>query len=408
MDKFLYNIEKYEQSLAPYAAKSSQSLGRLYEEKSYEEQFPLSLAAEESKYRSIFQKDRDRVIHSTSFRRLEYKTQVFLYNEGDHYRTRLTHSIEVAQLARSVASIFGVDQDLAEVIALSHDLGHSPFGHAGERALKELMKDYGGFDHNIQTIKILTYLERKYNDFYGLNISHETLEGLAKHNGPIDKPLQYLAEYSKKHDLLLDKYPSLEAQIANICDDIAYNSHDLEDGLKAGLFTLMDVVELPIINDIYNRYSQNNFGSQDILINKIRSDFIKEMLTDVKNVILQNLSKVQPKSIDDIRNAKFAIVDFSKEFMSQLNVIRGFLREKMYHNHNVLIMTKKGMIILEKIFNFYMENPDCLPNAWQEKLDLNSDSAKANRIADFIAGMTDRYAIKMHNKIFDTVVSGYW
>jgi len=293
-----------EEYLASYASFTSKSRGRF-------------LLEDIQENRSEFQRDRDRIIHSTAFRRLEYKTQVFLYNEGDHYRTRLTHSIEVAQLGRSIARIFNVDEDLTETICLAHDLGHSPFGHAGEHALEACMKPYGGFDHNAQCIRIVTKLEHKYAKFEGLNLSWETLEGLAKHNGPVTKQPRALKEFNNQFDLELETHASLEAQIAAISDDIAYNSHDIEDGIRAGLFSLNDLVELPHIGFLIRKW-QNDYPKSEasVLINEVRSEFIKIMVSDVIYQTQKNLEELNPHSVSDIRGAKEQTVCFSNKFIN--------------------------------------------------------------------------------------------
>ena len=381
---------KAENYLASYAVDASKSRGRLHEEK-------------EDITRSPFQRDRDRIIHSTAFRRLEYKTQVFLYNEGDHYRTRLTHSIEVAQLARSLAGIFNVDQDLTEAIALAHDLGHSPFGHAGEEVLQECMRDFGGYDHNAQTIRILTKIEKKYIDFDGLNLSWETLEGLAKHNGPLKQIPRALREYNNINNLDLNTYTSIEAQIAAICDDIAYNSHDIEDGVRAGLFEYEDLFKLPVIGKIAkNLLDKHQKEQKFVLLNEARSSFIKYMVGDVIKQGKENLNKLKPESYENVRNSESQIIFFSKEFDEELSEIRSFLRKNMYKNYKVLRMTYKAKRLLKMLFEFYFENPECLPNEWLAELDMKDKNSVAIRVADFIAGMTDRYAMNQHQLLFET------
>ncbi len=379
-------------TLANYACFSSKSRGRFFNEKI-------------GKNRSEFARDRDRIIHSTAFRRLEYKTQVFINNEGDHYRTRLTHSLEVAQLARSLAKILKLDEELSEVTALAHDLGHAPFGHAGEDALQEVMKNYGGFDHNAQTIRILTKLEKKYLKFEGLNLSWECLEGLAKHNGPIKNPPRALKEFNNIWDLELNSYASLEAQISAISDDIAYNSHDIEDGLRALLFSYDEVIGLPVVGDLFKKFykeikTKNAFTNQ-IVINEVRSEFIKFMINDVVKQTQENIKKYSIKSIDDVRKNKCQIVCFSDDFNKNLKVIRGFLKDKMYHHYKVQIMTKKAKRVVKDLFNFYFENPNCLAPNWLENKNIKNNTELAINIADFIAGMTDRYAFTQHSKIFD-------
>ncbi len=373
--------------LASYACFPEKSKGRLVKEK---------LSSE----RSEFSRDRDRIIHSTAFRRLEYKTQVFLYNEGDHYRTRLTHSLEVSQLARSIGRILKLDEELCEATALAHDIGHSPFGHAGEYALEEAMENYGGFDHNAQTIRILTKLENKYHNFVGLNLTWESLEGLAKHNGPVKNPPRALKEFNDNWDLKLNTYPSLEAQTSAIADDIAYNSHDIEDGINAGLFTLEEISELPVIKTIIkNLKSKTRNLHSSILVNEVRSEFIKHMIKDVVETSQVSLKKNKIKTIDDVRDAGSLVINFSKEFTKELQVIRKFLSEKMYHHHKVQIMTRKAKRIVKELFDFYLENPGTLPSQWRK--DYKNKKDIAINIADFIAGMTDRYAFTQYKKIFD-------
>jgi len=376
--------------LASYASISKESKGRLHPE-------PIADG------RSEFQRDRDRIIHSTAFRRLEYKTQVFLYNEGDHYRTRLTHSIEVAQLGRSISRIFNINEDLTEALCLAHDLGHSPFGHAGEFALKKAMEPYGGFDHNAQTIRIISKLEKKYAKFEGLNLSWESLEGLAKHNGPIKKAPRALSEFNKQFDLKLDSHASLEAQIAAISDDIAYNSHDIEDGIRAGLFSMSDLVQLPHIGFLIRKW-QNDYPKldQSILVNEVRSEFIKIMVSDVIQETARNLKEIEPKNSDDIRNCGIQIASFSKKFNEDINIIRKFLHKHMYNHSKVLIMTNKAKRVVHELFEFFMENPECLSGIWKESLDIKDNHQVAIRVSDFIAGMTDRYAFRSHEDIFDT------
>jgi dGTPase len=379
--------------LAPYASFSSNSRGRLHKE---------NVAAG----RSEFQRDRDRILHSTAFRRLEYKTQVFLYNEGDHYRTRLTHSLEVSQIARSLCRILMIDEDLCEAVAIAHDMGHSPFGHAGEYALQECMENYGGFDHNAQTIRILTKLEKKYVAFEGLNLSWECLEGAAKHNGPIKNPPRALLEYNKKHNLELETYASLEAQVAAISDDIAYNSHDIEDGVRAKLFSLSDLKDLPIIAEEIHKIKSAYPAAEDlVVINEVRSQFIKHMLNDVLHETLKNIENNKINSADDVRKCDKQLVQFSKEFNEKIKLIRKFLFEKMYRHHKVMIMTNKAKRVVIQLFDFYIENPECLPPQFLNKVDINNKNEVAVTIADFIAGMTDRYAFRQHAKIFDNDIT---
>lgn len=384
MKNLIYS-EQSNAYLAPYACFPEKSKGRLYKDPSI---------------RPEFSRDRDRIVHSTAFRRLEYKTQVFLYNEGDHFRTRLTHSLEVSQLARSIGRILNLNEELCEATALAHDLGHSPFGHAGEYALEEVMKNFGGFDHNAQTIRILTKLEHKYHKFAGLNLTWECLEGLAKHNGPVKNPPRALKEFNDEWDLKLKTFPSLEAQTSAICDDIAYNSHDIEDGIGAKLFRLEEISELPVIGKIIRDIKEKSKNiSEDILVNEARSAFIKHMINDVVSNSRNILQKNKIKNIEDVRDFGSLIIDFSKDFSAELKVIRKFLNENMYHHHKVQIMTRKAKRVVKELFEFYLENPGALPPQWSK--DYKNKKDVAINIADFIAGMTDRYAFVQYKKIFD-------
>jgi len=374
--------EKY---LKPYSSKSINSKGRIYKEST-------------NSIRSPFQRDRDRIVHSTSFRRLKHKTQVFVNTDGDHYRTRLTHSMEVSQIARTLARSLGLNEDLSETLSLSHDLGHTPFGHAGEEVLAECMSQYGGFDHNIQTLRIVTFIENKYYKFRGLNLTIETLDGLIKHNGPITN-LDSLKKILKK-DLFKSKitfhtYPSLEAQIASISDDIAYNNHDLEDGLRAGLFTIKELISIPRISKIIIKHAKkiNNF-KKDIIISQIVRDLINLMVVDVINTTNKNLKKSNPQSINDIYKLDHSIVDFSDEVKKIDDQIKGFLKSNMYNHKNVIVNTNKGKKVINDLFKYLLKDPrKHISN------DLFKNESKERVIADFIAGMTDRYAINLHRKI---------
>ena len=350
-----------------------------------------------SKYRSPFQRDRDRIIHSASFRRLKHKTQVFVNTEGDHYRTRITHSMEVAQIARSIARYLNLNEDLAETLSLAHDLGHTPFGHAGEDSLHECMDDYGGFDHNLQTLRIVMFLENKYLRFSGLNLSIETLEGLLKHNGPVDDLdlVDNLIGIKKfKNMIKFETYPSLEAQISAISDDIAYNNHDIQDGIKANLFKLEELVEINFFRDIYKKYKNKiNKKNYKIVTYQIIRDSIDLMIKDLINNTKKNLSYNKIKSLKDINKTSFLIVDFSDKIKKSENEIRYFLRSKMYNNKNVLTKNNKGKSIIKKLFNKIKQNP----KKFISKDQLSKDKYRA--ISDFISGMTDRYAINLYNNI---------
>jgi dGTPase len=351
----------------------------------------------QSKYRSSFQRDRDRIIHSASFRRLKHKTQVFVNTEGDHYRTRITHSIEVAQIARSIARCLNLNEDLAESLSLAHDLGHTPFGHAGEDSLNECMKDYGGFDHNLQTLRIIMFLENKYLKFSGLNLSIETLEGLLKHNGPIeDKSLvdSLIGIKNFKNMINFNTYPSLEAQISAISDDIAYNNHDIQDGINANLFKLEELIEIIFFRDIYKKYkSKINKKNYKIATYQIIRDSIDLMIKDLISNTKKNLQQNKIKTFKDLNKTSFLMVDFSDKLKSFENEIRFFLKSKMYNNKSVLEKNNRGKLIIKKLFNKIKMNPRKFIS--KEQLSRN----KYRAISDFISGMTDRYAINLYNKL---------
>jgi dGTPase len=377
--------------LAPYACISKNTRGRKEQEEKLVD-------------RTEYQRDRDRIIHAAAFRRLESKTQVFVYNEGDHFRTRLTHTLEVSQLARSVARLLKVDDDLAEAVALGHDLGHAPFGHAGEDALQECMKDSGGFDHNAQTIRILTKLERTHARFDGVNLTWECLEGLAKHNGPVENPARALKEFNAEFDLELHTFASLEAQVAAICDDIAYNAHDVEDGIRAGLFRLDELFEIPLIGELLVKVrKQYPDINESRMVHEAKSYLIKSMITDLMAQTKANIADHKIKHVDDVRAAKKQMVEFSEGFTKDLNVLRKFLRENMYKHYKVSLMTSKAQRVVKALYHYYIEHPKSLPTWWQEieKLDKKNELSKPIIICDFIAGMTDRYAFEQYKKIFD-------
>ena len=350
-----------------------------------------------SKYRSPFQRDRDRIIHSASFRRLKHKTQVFVNTEGDHYRTRITHSMEVAQIARSIARYLNLNEDLSETLSLAHDLGHTPFGHAGEEALNECMEDYGGFDHNLQTLRVVMFLENKYLKFNGLNLSIETLEGLLKHNGPIDdlNLVENLIGVKRfKKMINFNTYPSLEAQISSISDDIAYNNHDIQDGINANLFKLEELVEINFFKDIYKKY-KNKINKQNykVATYQVIRDSIDIMIKDLIKNTKNNLRLNKVKNYKDINKTSFLMVDFSEKIKNSENEIRFFLKTKMYNNKSVLIKNDKGKIIIKRLFNTIIKNP----KKFIKNKQLAND--KYRNISDFISGMTDRYAINLYNNI---------
>jgi len=350
-----------------------------------------------SKYRTPFQRDRDRIIHSASFRRLKHKTQVFVNTEGDHFRTRITHSMEVAQIARSIARYLNLNEDLAETLSLAHDLGHTPFGHAGEDSLNECMEKYGGFDHNLQTLRIVMFLENKYLKFDGLNLSIETLEGLLKHNGPVDdlSLVDNLIGVKKfRNKINFNTYPSLEAQISAISDDIAYNNHDIQDGINANLFKLEELVEIDFFRDIYKKYKKKiNKKNYKIATYQIIRDSIDLMIKDLTKNTKKNLIYNKIKKNKDINKTNFLIVDFSDEIKNSEYEIRDFLKTKMYNNRNVLSKNNKGKLIIRNLFNKIKQNP--------KKFILNEqlNFDKYRTISDFISGMTDRYAINLYNNI---------
>ena len=361
------------------------SIGRIYKEKA-------------SLFRSPYQRDRDRVIHSTAFRRLKHKTQVFVNTAGDHYRTRITHSLEVSQIARTLGKIFKLNDDLCETLSLAHDLGHPPFGHAGEEALNECMESFGGFDHNIQTLRILTLLENKYYEFSGLNLSIETLDGLLKHNGPIFDKSKYETILGKnifKEKINYKRRPSLESQISSISDDVAYNSHDLEDGLKAGLFKIDDLDYIPIISDIiYKHKKKLRNNNKELVLRQIIRDIINEMVKDIIINTKKNIQYVKPKNIKDIYKSKVQLVNFSSKMSNFDLSIKLFLKSKMYNHKNVLKRTQKGRKIVKFLFSKIKKNP----NKFIKK-NLLLNISKERLVCDFIAGMTDRYAINLYNSI---------
>ena len=368
-----------------YALNANHSRGRLF-------------AEAESPTRSCFQRDRDRIIHSGAFRKLQYKTQVFVNHEGDYYRTRLTHTLEVAQLARSVARELGLNEDAAEGFALAHDLGHPPFGHAGEDALSEAMKEFGGFDHNAQTLRVLTKLEAIYADFDGLNLTWEMLEGIVKHNGPLKKPYpRAIVEYNKIQDLKLDTYAGLEAQVASLCDDIAYNAHDVDDGLRAGLIVYEELLELPFIGGVFKQVAeQYKELQQSRLIHESKRRIINTLCADLVKTTTQNINAGKYKTAEDIRNAGKPVASFSPEMQANLKALKAFLMKNVYRHYKVNRMTSKARRVLKDLFAFFLAEPECLPPEWHTTENLPA------RIADYLAGMTDRYAFLEHRRIFDT------
>ena len=386
---------------APYAANPAAGRGRLF-------------AAPPSPTRNDFRRDCDRIIHSTAFRRLAYKTQVFVYHEGDHYRTRLTHTLEVAQIARSLARALGLDEDLAEALALAHDLGHSPFGHAGERALDEALRGFGGFDHNAQSLRIVTELERRYADFDGLNLTWEALEGLVKHNGPLTSRDgnaigRYAATgvsaailaYCRRHDLELWSQPSAEAQIAALADDIAYDAHDIDDGLRADLFTLGDIAGVPFVGDIV-RDIQLRYPSLDPArrAHEVVRRVITLMIEDVIAESGRRVEALKPRSAADIRYATAPVVAFSPAMVGTDADIKGFLYPRMYRHSRIMRVMGDAEGVIRDLVAHFTATPADLPAEWRDGLDQIDDGARARRSADYIAGMTDRYALVEHARYF--------
>ena len=394
--------------LKPYACHPQDSRGRLHDESI-------------STFRSPFQRDRDRIIHSSAFRRLKHKTQVFVEHEGDYYRTRLTHTIEVAQVARTIAGALGLNTDLAEAVALAHDLGHPPFGHTGEDALHELMAPYGGFDHNAQALRIVTKLEKHYAGFDGLNLTWETLEGIAKHNGPAisdhggshSAPTRELLPYAlievdNLWDLELSTNASAEAQVAAVADDCAYNHHDLHDGLRAGLFTEDDLCELPVIGECFAEVDRLHPGLEPM---RRRHEALRRvfgvMVEDVIAVAENRLTALQPQSVDDIRSMEGPIIRFSKPLYQNLKAIKGFLFTQMYRAPSVVVERQRVTMMVNALFPLFMEQPELLPEDWHE--DVARAVARGNEgqtelarvVLDYVAGMTDRFAIQEYHRLID-------
>jgi dGTPase len=384
-------------ALASYAALPEHSRGRLYPEP-------------DSASRNAFQRDRDRIIHSTAFRRLQYKTQVFVYHEGDHYRTRLTHSLEVAQIARSLARALGLNEDLAEALALAHDLGHTPFGHAGEEALDAAMREHGGFSHNDQTLRILTSLERRYADFDGLNLTWETLEGIAKHNGPLPPgktPSETVRDYVARHDLVLNEWPSAEAQVAALADDIAYDNHDIDDGLRAGLFTTEDLKDVALVGPILAEVKSRNIKIEEPrLIHEPVRRMIDRMVSDVVAETRRRIAAAKVEAPADVRNQKKALVAFSETMREQEKGLRKFLFDHMYRHFRVNRMSEKARQVVTDLFAYFLKQPDALPAEWRDAASSARSRGAARIIADYIAGMTDRFALDEHRRIFDPHAAG--
>jgi dGTPase len=394
------SLPRYEDTLADYACKPSMSRGRVFKEP-------------ETPSRSCFQRDRDRVIHSSSFRRLKHKTQVFVYHEGDHFRTRLTHSLEVAQIARSVCRSMHLNEDLGEALALAHDLGHPPFGHIGETVLNTKMEGFDGFDHNAQALRLLTRLEHRYASFQGLNLTWETLEGLAKHNGPlVDAPIDPanppkslpfgFRDYLPENDLELHTHPSAEAQIAAIADDIAYSSHDLDDGLRAGLFEFDELKKIPVVAQVLDevKWTYPN-APKDVVIHELVRRMIGRMVADLMVESGRRLKALGPSSPDDIRQADAPVIAFGRDMGEAVKELKAFLFDRMYRHYLVNRMASKAKRVVTDLFDLYISEPECLPTEWNARAGAPNSAETARVVADFIAGMTDRFAFREHAKLFD-------
>lgn len=381
---------------APYALFPEHTRGCLHDEKS-------------PNNRSAYQRDRDRIIHSGAFRRLKHKTQVFVHHVGDYYRTRLTHSIEVAQIARSISRTLGLNEDVTEALALAHDFGHPPFGHAGEEALDAAMKPYNGFDHNAQSLRVVTKLENRYAGFSGLNLTWDTLEGLAKHNGPLceeNGPSGLhvnFTEYNDIHDLELHTYASAEAQVAAIADDIAYNSHDVADGVRAGIISFEQLEEVPLVHvnvlKVRKMHGKLDASREQ---HEVTRRIIGQMINDVIINSQHNLRALQPTTVSDIRNAGKMTIGFSVEMKNQDKTLKKFLMKNMYRHYKVNRMSSKARRVVNKLFTLYLNEPDCLPTDWRQAIEGKKEIEKARLVADFIAGMTDRFALLEHKRLFDT------
>ncbi len=382
--------------IAPFASRPEESRGRLYPEP-------------ESRFRTAFQRDRDRIIHSKAFRRLKHKTQVFVYHEGDYYRTRLTHSLEVSQIARSISRFLGLDEDLAEALALAHDFGHPPFGHSGEDGLARVMQPYGGFNHNIHSLRLLTSIEQRYAEFDGLNLTWETLEGIAKHNGPLCRegeeefldPL--LLEYLSRQDLEIHTFASAEAQVAALADDIAYNNHDIDDGLRAGLFTIADLADLPLIGPVLAGLKARYPGLDG---SRLKHETVRRMIdlmvSDLIEESCRRLDGSGVRSAQQIRELDAPVIAFSDEMKANEKVLRDFLMSHMYRHPHVAAEAKRAKFIVADLFHRYMAEPGELPAEHEAAVIGHSPEAAARAIADFIAGMTDRFALMEHERLFGT------
>ena len=382
---------------AAFASRPEESRGRRYREP-------------ESPNRTAFQRDRDRIVHSTAFRRLKHKTQVFVYHEGDHYRTRLTHSIEVAQIARSIARTLGLDEDLTEALALAHDFGHTAFGHAGEEALDQAMAPFGGFDHNAQTLRVVTKLEQRYAEFDGLNLTWETLEGLVKHNGPLldaagaerPGPPAAIGAYAEVEDLELHLWPGPEAQVAALADDIAYNNHDIDDGLHAGLFDLGDAAGVPLIGEVVEAVRHRYPGlARDRLIHESIRRMIDRMVGDLIDETGRRVATRAPRHVDDVRRLGEPLVAFSPAMVEANKGVKAFLHTHMYDHYRLNRSHAKARRIVTELFDFLLAAPDCLPTEWRARAEGPNSPTTARLVADYIAGMTDAFALNEARRLFE-------
>ncbi len=378
---------------APFATKQTESRGRLYQE-------------QESATRTCYQRDRDRVLHSTAFRRLKHKTQVFVQHEGDYYRTRMTHSLEVAQIARSVARVLALDEDLAEAVALAHDLGHTPFGHAGEEALAAATSAYGGFDHNAHALRLVTKLEHRYADFDGLNLTWETLEGLVKHNGPIVPRVPApIASFNARWPLDISGWPGLEAQAAALADDIAYSNHDIDDGLRAGLFGIDDLEDAPLAGpmarDIRKRFGTLETGR---FIGELVRTLMSAMVGDLLAETSRRLADAKPGSAGEVRGLGRALVGFSPGMEREVVALKRFLFERMYRHPHVMTSMNKAKKLVDELFAALAREPSLLPPDWAAGCGAAGDGVTAGVVRDYIAGMTDRFALLEYNRIFHTEI----
>lgn len=389
-------------TLAPYATDLAQSRGRLYPE-------PLSQSG-----RSEFQRDRDRIVHSGAFRKLQYKTQVFINHEGDYYRTRLTHSLEVAQITRSICRTLQLDEDLGEAVALAHDLGHTCFGHTGEDALAECMKDVGGFYHNDQTVRICTFVEQRYAEFDGLNLTWEAIEGIVKHNGPLTGPqadakkhgegvTETIAALDAKWNLGLDGFAGLEAQVAALADDIAYLSHDLDDGLRSGIITMAGIAELPLVGPFLNEIDKTYPGLIDRRRrHELHRRMIGALVGDVVRETKHRLAEKKPQSVEDVHAAGMPFVQFGEEMFAKQRVIRAYLFDHVYRSSHMNRVRAKAIRVVKDLYNVFMQSPGTLPESWQAAIPAGGTERQSARVvADYIAGMTDRFAIEEHKRLYD-------